>query len=56
MNILYWLFWNVDTQFDFVSPHGKLYVQGAELLKPNWKRITQFAKEKSIFVVKNINQ
>lgn len=51
MNILNWLFWNVDTQFDFVSPQGKLYVQGAELLKPNWKRITQFAKEKSIFVV-----
>lgn len=45
------LFWNVDTQFDFVSPEGKLYVKGAELLKPIWKRITQFAKEKSIPVV-----
>lgn len=46
-----WLFWNVDTQYDFVSPQGKLYVQRAELLKPIWKRITQFAKEKSICVV-----
>ncbi len=45
------LFWNVDTQFDFVSPQGKLYVPGAELLKPNWKRITDFAKNSRISVV-----
>ncbi len=40
------IFWNVDTQFDFVSPDGKLYVPGAELLKPNWKKLTQLAKSK----------
>lgn len=45
------LFWNVDTQFDFVSPQGKLYVPGAELLKPNWAKLTQLAKSKSITVV-----
>jgi nicotinamidase/pyrazinamidase len=45
------IFWNVDTQFDFVSPDGKLYVPGAELLKPNWKKLTQFAHSKSITVV-----
>ncbi len=46
-----YLFWNVDTQIDFVSPKGKLYVPGAELLKPNWKRITDFANSKNIRVV-----
>jgi nicotinamidase/pyrazinamidase len=45
------LFWNVDTQFDFVSPDGKLYVPGAELLKPNWKKLTRLAISKSILVV-----
>jgi len=46
-----WLFWNVDTQFDFVSPNGKLYVAGAELLKPNWEKLTQLAKTKLITVI-----
>ena len=45
------LFWNVDTQFDFVVPTGKLYVQKAELLKPKWKRLTDLAKLKNIRVV-----
>ena len=45
------IFWNVDTQFDFVSPQGELYVPGAELLKPKWERLTKLAKSKSIRVV-----
>lgn len=45
------LFWNVDTQVDFVEPNGKLYVTGAELLKPIWAEILGFAKEKNIRVV-----
>jgi len=46
-----YVFWNVDTQFDFVSPQGKLYVPGAELLKPSWKKLTQLAKSNSLTVV-----
>ncbi len=45
------IFWNVDTQIDFVEPEGKLYVPGAELLKPGWKEITAFAKQNNIKVV-----
>lgn len=45
------VFWNVDTQFDFVSPQGKLYVPGAEILKQNWTKLTELAKSKSIRVV-----
>lgn len=51
MDLSDWLFWNVDTQKDFVNPKGKLYVQGAEKLKPKWKRLTRLAKKKSIRVV-----
>ena len=29
------VFWDVDTQFDFMLPNGKLYVPGAEKLIPN---------------------
>lgn len=51
MDLSDWLFWNVDTQKDFVNPNGKLYVQGAEKIKPNWKRLTRLAKKKSIRVI-----
>ncbi len=45
------IFWNVDTQFDFISPNGKLYVPGAELIIPNWEILTQLADRNSITVV-----
>lgn len=45
------LFWNVDTQKDFVNPNGKLYVQDAEKLRPKWGKLTQLAKDNSIRVV-----
>ncbi|SHE77111.1 nicotinamidase/pyrazinamidase [Mariniphaga anaerophila] len=51
MDLTNWLFWNVDTQIDFVYPRGKLYVQGAEKLRPQWKELTRLAKENSIKVV-----
>ena len=45
------LFWNVDTQLDFIEPDGKLYVEGAEKLKPVFRKITDFASEKQIRVI-----
>ena len=45
------LFWNVDTQVDFVEPEGKLYVPGAELLKPVWEKISELAKDENIRVI-----
>jgi len=45
------LFWNVDTQEDFVDQAGKLYVQGAEEIRPVLKQITDFAKAEGIRVV-----
>ncbi len=46
-----WLFWNSDTQIDFVYPRGRLYVDGAEDLRKSWKKLTVLAREKSICVV-----
>ncbi len=51
MDITNWLFWNVDTQIDFVYPRGKLYVEGDKKLRSQWKMLTQLAAEKSIRVV-----
>lgn len=45
------IFWNVDTQKDFMNPDGALYVEGAETIKPNLKKLTDFAKKKHIMVV-----
>jgi len=45
------IFWNVDTQIDFIEPSGKLYVPGAEDIKPILERITRLASEKLLIVV-----
>lgn len=49
------IFWDVDTQVDFISPGGKLYVPGAEKLIPNWKRLTDFAAQKGILVLGDVD-
>tara|TARA_B100001123_G_scaffold92127_1_gene106036 strand:- start:5820 stop:6452 length:633 start_codon:yes stop_codon:yes gene_type:complete len=39
------VFWDVDTQVDFISPDGKLYVDGSEEIRDNLARLTTFARE-----------
>lgn len=45
------IFWNVDTQIDFMNEDGALYVQGAEGIKPTLAKLTQYAKENNIKVI-----
>jgi nicotinamidase/pyrazinamidase len=45
------IFWEVDTQKDFMLPGGKLYVPGAEKLLPNICRLTQAARDGRVFLV-----
>lgn len=45
------IFWEVDTQADFMLPGGKLYVPGAERLLPNIQRLTDAARQDKVFLV-----
>jgi nicotinamidase/pyrazinamidase len=45
------VFWEVDTQKDFMLPGGNLYVPGAERLLPNIKRLTDAARQDRVFLV-----
>src|SRR5271154_2660890 len=45
------VFWEVDTQADFMLPGGKLYVPGAEQLLPNIQKLTDAARQGYVFLV-----
>jgi nicotinamidase/pyrazinamidase len=42
------ILWDVDTQVDFMLPHGKLYVPGAEETAPAMKRLVEAARAAGI--------
>jgi nicotinamidase/pyrazinamidase len=45
------IFWDVDTQYDFMHVDGKLYVPQAEQIIPNLKRLTDYAHGHGIRIV-----
>ncbi|MDE0661004.1 MAG: cysteine hydrolase [Gammaproteobacteria bacterium] len=45
------VFWDVDTQVDFMRPEGKLYVDGAEAIVANLAALTDFAHAFAIRIV-----
>jgi len=45
------IFWNTDTQRDFMQPGGALYIEGAEEIIPNLLRLTNFAEEQKLTVI-----
>ncbi|MBR9701141.1 cysteine hydrolase [Candidatus Woesearchaeota archaeon] len=45
------LFWNVDTQNDFMNKDGALYVQDAENIKANLSLVTELARQYKIPVL-----
>ncbi|MFI5234217.1 MAG: cysteine hydrolase family protein [Gemmatimonadales bacterium] len=45
------LFWDVDTQYDFIRPAGKLYVPGAELIVPVLQALTDHAHRAGIRII-----
>lgn len=45
------VFWDVDTQVDFMHPDGKLYVPDAVSLVPNLKALTDVAHQRGIRIV-----
>lgn len=42
------LFWDIDTQYDFMFADGKLYVPNAEEIIPNLAKLTKFARKENI--------
>ena len=48
------IFWNVDTQADFMQPGGKLYVPGDEKLLSNLQRLTDVARAGRVFLVSDV--
>ena len=45
------VYWDVDTQHDFIHPEGKLHVPRAEQIVPNLKRLTDHAHAHGIRIV-----
>jgi nicotinamidase/pyrazinamidase len=49
------IFFNVDTQKDFMNKDGALYVPNAESIKPNLKKLTKFAADNKIPIIASID-
>ena len=45
------IFWDVDTQYDFIHPDGKLYVPGAESIVPILGALTDYAHGRGIRII-----
>jgi nicotinamidase/pyrazinamidase len=45
------IFWDVDTQFDFMNPQGKLFVPGADKIIDNVSNVRKFALENGYSII-----
>ena len=45
------IFWDVDTQYDFMRADGRLYVPDAESIIPNLRQLTEYAHRHGIRIV-----
>jgi nicotinamidase/pyrazinamidase len=50
------VFWEVDTQADFMLPGGKLYVAGAEKRIANMQRLVDVARAGKVFLISSADQ
>jgi nicotinamidase/pyrazinamidase len=50
------IFWDVDTQYDFMMASGSLYVPDAESIIPNLKKLTQYARTHSIPIIGSVDE
>jgi nicotinamidase/pyrazinamidase len=45
------LFWDVDTQYDFMRPEGRLYVSGSEAILDNVSEVRRFALDHGCSII-----
>ena len=50
------IFWDVDTQYDFMMEAGNLYVPDAESIIPNLAKLTQYARTHSIPILGSVDE
>ena len=50
------VFWDVDTQVDFMTPNGKLYFPGAEDIIPVLGQLTDYAHEHGIRIIASADE
>ena len=49
------IFWDVDTQFDFMRPEGKLYVPGAEEIVGKVSEVRKFAFDNGFSMIADVD-
>ncbi len=49
------IFWDVDTQFDFMRPEGKLYVPGAETIIDKVSEVRRFALDNGYSIIADVD-
>lgn len=49
------IFHSVETQKDFMNPGRPMYTTGVEIIKPNLRKLTQYAKKKGIPLIGGID-
>jgi nicotinamidase-related amidase len=55
MNTEKTIFYDLNTQRDFILHDGKFHIEGAENLVPTWKAITDLAREQQVRVVCSVD-
>jgi nicotinamidase-related amidase len=49
------IFYDINTQRDFVLHDGKFHIEGAESLVPTWKAITDLARDQKVRIVCSVD-
>lgn len=49
------IFWDIDTQFDFLNPNGKLYIPGADNIIDNISQTRRFALTSGYSIIASVD-
>ena len=49
------IFYDINTQRDFILHDGKFHIEGAENLVPKWKAITDLARDQKVKIVCSVD-